>query len=116
MTHTLTGPVTLAGHITSGADGFVGGSSGTGYITGDIGDLDAIPRPFYKIGVNTIVLTGDNTYKGQTWIRNGTLRINSIADVGAASSALGAPQTVALIAWKRRSKANRFWIFNTGAV
>ena len=28
----------------------------------------------------------------------------------------GAPQTVALIAWKRRSKANRFWIFNTGTV
>jgi len=89
------GPVTLAGNITSGEDGFVGGSSGTGYITGNIGDLDSIPRPFYKIGVNTIALSGDNTYKGQTWIRNGTLRINSIANVGAASSALGAPQTIA---------------------
>ncbi len=89
------GPITLAGNITSGEDGFVGSASGTGYITGDISDLDSIPRPFYKIGVGTIALTGNNTFKGQTWIRNGTLRISSITNVGAAGSALGAPQTVA---------------------
>jgi len=89
------GPVTLAGPITSGEDGTVGGSSGTGFITGTISDLDSTPRPLYKIGVNTIALSGANTYKGPTWIRNGTLRISSIANVGAASSALGAPQNVA---------------------
>ncbi|HQA39093.1 MAG TPA: autotransporter-associated beta strand repeat-containing protein, partial [Kiritimatiellia bacterium] len=38
------GPVTLAGPITSGEDGTVGGSGGTGYIRGDITD-DGIPRP-----------------------------------------------------------------------
>jgi len=88
------GPVTLAGPITSGEDGTVGGSGGTGYIRGDITD-DGIPRPLYKIGPSTIELTGANTYRGQTWIRNGTLRVNALANIGAAASSLGAPETVA---------------------
>jgi autotransporter-associated beta strand protein len=44
---------------------------------------------------STIELTGGNTYRGQTWIRNGTLRVNALANIGAAASSLGAPETVA---------------------
>ncbi len=44
-----------------------------------------------KLGANTLELTGDNTYSGKTRIDAGTLSINNIANIGATSSALGAP-------------------------
>jgi autotransporter-associated beta strand protein len=48
-----------------------------------------------KLGVNTLDLTGANTYSGMTRIDAGTLSINNIANIGATSSALGAPTTPA---------------------
>jgi fibronectin-binding autotransporter adhesin len=49
-----------------------------------------------KGGGNTLTLSGANTYTGKTSVtNNGVLSFNSIANVGAASSALGAPTTVA---------------------
>ena len=43
----------------------------------------------------TLALTGANTYRGKTTVSGGTLTFNTIGNVGAASSALGAPTTVA---------------------
>ena len=46
-----------------------------------------------KTGSTVLTLKGLNTYAGYTEIQAGTVVFNSIADVGAGSSALGAPTT-----------------------
>ena len=89
------GPVSIAGNITSTADGLLGSTTGNGTIDGLISDFDGMPHPVAKMGAGTIALTGENTFKGQVWIRNGTLRASSIRNVGAASSSLGAPANAA---------------------
>ncbi|RLT06564.1 MAG: hypothetical protein DWI23_01535, partial [Planctomycetota bacterium] len=48
-----------------------------------------------KAGAGTLVLAGLNTFVGKTSIQYGTLQTASIANVGAASSPLGAPTTTA---------------------
>ncbi len=48
-----------------------------------------------KTGAGTLVLSSANTYTGATSINNGTLSINTLANVSGGSSALGAPTTVA---------------------
>ncbi len=50
---------------------------------------------FTKAGAGTLTLTGANTYTGKTTVSAGGLTFNSIGDVGAGASALGAPTTVA---------------------
>ncbi len=89
------GPVYLFGEITDLRDAFLGCTAGPAYISGVISDLDGLPHAVGKIGGGTLVLTGENTYKGQTWIQGGLLRVNSMRDVGAASSSLGAPANAA---------------------
>ncbi len=46
-----------------------------------------------KGGANTLTLSNANTYSGSTTVTNGTLSINSIADVNGGASAVGAPTT-----------------------
>ena len=46
-----------------------------------------------KGGANTLTLSNANTYTGSTTVTNGTLSINSILDVNAGASAVGAPTT-----------------------
>ena len=48
-----------------------------------------------KLGANTLTLNGSNTYTGKTIVSAGGITFNSIGNVGDASSALGAPTTVA---------------------
>ncbi len=48
-----------------------------------------------KLGTGTWTFTGANTYTLATQVQNGTLEFNTIGNVGATSSALGAPATVA---------------------
>ncbi len=50
---------------------------------------------FTKAGTGILTLTGANTYTGKTTISAGGLTFNSIGNVGAGASALGAPTTVA---------------------
>ncbi|MGB8853589.1 MAG: autotransporter-associated beta strand repeat-containing protein [Pirellulales bacterium] len=46
-----------------------------------------------KLGTNTLSLTALNTYSGQTVVHSGTLRFDTINDVGGGASSLGAPVT-----------------------
>lgn len=48
-----------------------------------------------KTGAGTLTLSGFNSFAGKTTVSAGTLSFNSIGDVGAGGSALGAPTTVA---------------------
>jgi fibronectin-binding autotransporter adhesin len=48
-----------------------------------------------KTGGSSLTLTGNNNYTGRTRVHAGILSFNSIANVGAGSSALGAPTTAA---------------------
>lgn len=48
-----------------------------------------------KQGANTLTLTGASTYTGKTIVSAGGLTFNSIGNVGAGASALGAPTTAA---------------------
>lgn len=48
-----------------------------------------------KLGGNTLSLTTLNTYSGQTVVNGGTLRFDTINDVGGGASSLGAPTTAA---------------------
>ncbi len=89
------GPVTLAGDITAGNDALFGSTSGNGTIAGVISDLGGVPHPVAKTGAGSILFTGNNTYGGQTWIRQGTLYASSLKSVGGGASALGAPATAA---------------------
>jgi len=78
------GPVTLNGAA------LMNGGTYAHTISGDISG----PGSIIKFGTTTTYLTSDNnTYSGCTWITNGTLSATSIKNVGAASSALGAPAT-----------------------
>jgi fibronectin-binding autotransporter adhesin len=77
------GPVTLAGDITTANDGFVGGNTagGFGFIRGAIGEAGG-SRQLSKVGAGTIRLNGTNTYRGGTRITAGVLDVPEISDVG----------------------------------
>ncbi len=87
---------------TSGASPLI---TGTGTITATSGfffnhtgdtTIDALlagSGGVLKAQANEVVLSGPSTYTGTTEIQAGTLSINSIANVGAGASALGAPTT-----------------------
>lgn len=82
-TVTYSGKVNLGFHVT-----------GTQTYTGDIADVgDSLGIVISNTG--TMALTGSNSYTGRTVVLGGTLEFNSIGNVGAGNSALGAPTTVA---------------------
>jgi len=86
--------VLLAGLMTDGNDGLLGGNSGNGYISGQISD-GGMNFAMTKVGGGTLVLLNtNNTFGGQVWERGGWLRASSIRNVGEAS-ALGAPANAA---------------------
>lgn len=88
------GPVTLLGTVTNSGDGFLGCESGVGYISGDIGEVGG-PFVVGKAGTKTLVLTGNNTFRGPFWIKNGTLSLSSMNSVGTGAGPLGSPTSVA---------------------
>jgi len=88
------GPVLLAGLMTDGNDGLLGGNSGNGYISGQISD-GGQNVALTKVGGGTLALLNtNNTFGGQVWERGGWMRASSIRNVGE-PSALGAPANAA---------------------
>ena len=84
------GPVKLANDVTGSGDGFFGGNSGTGTVSGVISDVGGA-HPVNKVGGGVTLFTGtENTYAGQTWVRAGTLGVTKLANAGQAGS-LGQP-------------------------
>ncbi|HNX34712.1 MAG TPA: autotransporter-associated beta strand repeat-containing protein [Kiritimatiellia bacterium] len=88
------GPVTLTGPVTNSADGFLGSEGGVGFISGDIGEVGG-PFVVAKAGTKTLVLTGNNTFRGPFWIKNGALSISSMNSINAGAGPLGSPTSVA---------------------
>ena len=68
------GPVTLAGPVLSATVGHIGGNSGIGYITGNIGQTGGA-QALVKIGAATTVLSGLNTYTGPNIVNGGALTL-----------------------------------------
>lgn len=62
-------------------------------VSGVIGETNG-PWGLTKTGGGSLTLTGANTYSGKTTLSAGRVYYNSISNVGAAASALGAPTTV----------------------
>jgi len=77
------GLASIAGNIQNGSNGITKNFS--------MGTTD----PAGWTGGSTLTLSGTNIYTGTTSIRNGTLSIGSIKNVGAGASNVGAPTTVA---------------------
>jgi autotransporter-associated beta strand protein len=89
---TWAGPINLKGPTTNAADGLIGGytgSSATSYIPGVIND-DGAGITLDKVGANvTMVLSGLNTYSGDTWVKQGTLQVPWCGMVAGSESPLG---------------------------
>jgi autotransporter-associated beta strand protein len=82
---TWTGNITLVGPISGNGDGHVGANSGTGTITGSIGETGG-SHGLVKEGDGTTVLSGINSFTGTTLINDGVLRVNTPGSLAAASS------------------------------
>ncbi|MGC4016016.1 MAG: autotransporter-associated beta strand repeat-containing protein [Luteolibacter sp.] len=77
---TVSGSVILAGASTS-----VGSNSGTGRVTGIIGETGG-SRALTKLGGGIVALSGTNTYTGATILSGGTLQIDSAAALASTAS------------------------------
>lgn len=66
-TGSWSGPVTLAGSITGANDGYIGGNTGVGTISGNIGETGG-SKVLSKVGNGTVVLAGTNTFTGATTV------------------------------------------------
>jgi autotransporter-associated beta strand protein len=96
--HANTGTtLTISGNITNNAAGalHLQGPSGANIIVSGIisgnGSLNTNTTNFPV----SLTLSGNNTYTGKSVLNSGTISINSIKDVGAGASSLGAPTTTA---------------------
>jgi autotransporter-associated beta strand protein len=96
--HANTGTtLTISGNITNNAGGalHLQGPSGANIIVSGIisgnGSLNTNTTNFPV----SLTLSGNNTYTGKSIFNSGTISINSIKDVGAVASSLGAPTTTA---------------------
>ena len=82
---TWAGNITLTGPITGAGDGNVGVSSGTGTISGNIGETGG-SQSLVKEGAGTMILSGTNTYTGPTSVIDGILLVNSPGSIAAGSA------------------------------
>ena len=81
---TWAGNITLAGPISGNGDGHVGANSGTGTITGSIGETGG-SHGLVKDGDGTTVLSGINSFTGPTLVNDGVLLVNSPGSLAASS-------------------------------
>jgi autotransporter-associated beta strand protein len=85
-----TGPVTLQGDTTIGAEGSQnlqnGITAATLNIIGTIDDPSGNKYKLIKVGRGTVTLSGANVYDGQTLVQEGVLQVNNPHALGAAAS------------------------------
>jgi autotransporter-associated beta strand protein len=93
--HTLTLAGAISGSSGAGVKTLTIGGVGRTTVSGLISDGSGGSLRLTKTGTGILTLSGANTFTGKTTLSGGTLSINSLGNVGAASSALGAPTTVA---------------------
>lgn len=79
------GNITLAGPISGTGDGHIGANTGTGNITGNIGETGGA-HALVKDGDGTIILSGINSYTGPTNVNDGVLLVNSPGSLASASA------------------------------
>ncbi len=82
---TWAGNITLAGPITGAGDGHIGANTGTGTISGNIGETGG-SQELVKDGNGTIILSGINTYTGPTSVNDGILLVNSPGSIAVGSA------------------------------
>ena len=82
---TWAGNITLAGPISGNGDGHVGANTGTGTISGSIGETGGA-HGLVKDGDGTTVLSGVNSYTGPTLVNDGILLVNNPGSLAAASA------------------------------
>ncbi|OYV03677.1 MAG: hypothetical protein CFE26_20900, partial [Verrucomicrobiales bacterium VVV1] len=75
------GPITLAGAITGAGDTTVGSFTGTGTISGNIGETGGA-QALSKSGAGNIVLSGTNSYTGLTTVAAGAIIAGSNSALG----------------------------------
>ena len=96
--HANTGTtLTISGNITNNAGGalhFQGPSGANIIVSGIISGNGSLNTNTTVFPVS-LTLSGNNTYTGKSIFNTGTISINSIKDVGAVASSLGAPTTTA---------------------
>ena len=93
--HTLTLAGAISGSSGSGVKTLTIGGVGRTTVSGLISHGSGGSLRLTKTGTGILTLSGANTFTGKTTLSGGTLSINSFGNVGAASSALGAPTSVA---------------------
>ena len=95
------GAITLNGNILqSSVSGIQLGGYGVGILNGNILQLNATATTLQNgagssLAVGLWRLYGQNTYAGTTLVQNGVIDFNTINNVGAGASSLGAPTTAA---------------------
>ena len=96
--HANTGTtLTISGNITNNAGGalhFQGPTGANIIVSGIISGNGSLNTNTTGFPVS-LTLSGNNTYTGKSIFNTGTISINSIKDVGAVASSLGAPTTTA---------------------
>lgn len=107
------GPITLAGHITAATDGFIGSQNQDGIISGIIGEVNG-PYALSKVGTKKTTLTGTNTFRGPVWVKNGSISVPSINEVGTGTGPLGSPLTDAQATIKLGQAGNPGTLIYTG--
>lgn len=83
----------LSGKVKANSDFTLGTTGGTPSVT-LTNEISGAGGVNLKAGAVTVTLSGPNTYEGKTTVSAGTLIFNSLRNVGAGASALGAPTTV----------------------
>jgi autotransporter-associated beta strand protein len=86
------GPVILAGLITDVNDAFLGSESANSKISGTISEIGG-PYEVTKLGSKILTLTGNNTFRGPVWVKNGAISVPVIKNLGDDAGPLGAPTT-----------------------
>jgi autotransporter-associated beta strand protein len=109
------GNVTYTGALTpNGTTYRLGGGGGTLTISSNLGDSGGATS-LSKVGTNTVILAGANSFTGATTVRAGTLQYNSPAAIGSTSAINPSTGTIIALAYDANQAALTLMTGNTNA-